>query len=251
MPFTGVGVALVTLFDDRLQVDVAATAEHAARMAGLGMQSIVVAGTTGEAFALTPDERMALISAVKEAVPGDIPVIAGTGAASAYGAVALTQQAVAAGADAVLALSPQRSADLRAYYTAVAHAAGDAPTLGYHFPKVSAPGISLSILEELPIAGCKDSTGDPTRLLAEIGMEMPIFVGSAAILALAGPLGAEGAILRAANMAPELCVEAFAGDAGAQRALAPIHAAAGMSLADGTKLEMMKRWGTSTASRIR
>lgn len=251
MPFSGVGVALVTLFDERLQVDVASTAEHAARMAEHGMQSIIVAGTTGEAFALTPDERMALIAAIKEALPGDIPVIAGTGAASAHGAVALTQQAVAAGADAVLALSPPRSSDLRAYYTAVAHAAGDVPTLGYHFPKVSAPGISLSILEELPIAGCKDSTGDPTRLLAEIGMEMPIFVGSAAILAMAGPLGVQGAILQAANVAPELCVGAFAGDVEAQRALAPIHAAAGMPLGDGTKLEMMKRWGTSTASRIR
>lgn len=244
-------MALVTLFDERLKVDVAATAEHAARMVEHGMQSIIVAGTTGEAFALTPDERMSLVSAVKEAIPGDIPVVAGTGAASTHGAVALTQQAVASGADAVLALSPARSTDLRAYYTAVAHAAGDVPTLGYHFPKVSAPGIPLSILEELPIAGCKDSTGDPTRLLAEIGMEMPIFVGSAAILALAGPLGVEGAILQAANVSPELCIRAFDGDADAQRSLAPIHAAAGMPLADGTKLEMMKRWGTPTASRIR
>ena len=85
------------------------------------MQSIIVAGTTGEAFALTPDERMALIAAIKEAIPGDIPVIAGTGAASTHGAVALTQQAVAAGADAVLALSPPGSSDLRAYYLSLIH----------------------------------------------------------------------------------------------------------------------------------
>jgi 4-hydroxy-tetrahydrodipicolinate synthase len=251
MPFSGVGVALVTLFDDRLQVDVAGTTEHAVRMAEHGMAAIVVAGTTGEAFALTPDERMALVASIRDAVPADVPVVAGTGAASAHGAVALTQQAVAAGADAVLALSPPRSTDLRAYYTAVAHAAGEVPALGYHFPKVSAPGIPLSLLEELPIEGCKDSTGDPSRLLAEIGMEMPIFVGSAAILSMAGPLGVEGAILAAANVAPELCLEAFGGGADAQRALAPIHAAAQLPLPEGTKLEMMKRWGTPTASRIR
>lgn len=250
--FTGVGVALATIFDERLRVDVAATAEHAVRLASHGMASIVVAGTTGEAFALAPDERMALVSAVREAVSGDIPVIAGTGAPSAHGAVGLTQQAVAAGADAVLVLSPARSTDLRAYYTAVDHAAGDTPVLAYHFPKVSDPGIPVGLLDELPIVGCKDSSGDPNRLLDEVTtVQLPIFVGNAALLALAGPLGVAGAILAAANAEPELCIEAFGGDAGAQRSLAATHALTALPPADGLKLEMAKRWGTPTHSRIR
>jgi 4-hydroxy-tetrahydrodipicolinate synthase len=252
MPFTGVGVALTTLFDDRLQVDVPATTEHAVRMANHGMAAIVVAGTTGEAFALTSDERMALISSIREAVPAEIPVVAGTGAASSHGAIGLTQQAVAAGADAVLALSPPRSSDLRAYYTAVSHAAGDVPALGYHFPKVSAPGIPVGLLDELPIAGCKDSSGDPNRLLDEVTtVQMPIYVGNAAVLALAGPLGVAGAILAAANAEPELCIEAFGGSPEAQRGLARTHSLTMLPLGEGLKVEMTKRWGTPVHARIR
>lgn len=252
MPFTGVGVALATLFDERLRVDTAATAEHAARLVDLGMAAVVVAGTTGEAAALTPDERMGLVSAVRDAVPPAVPVVAGTGAASAHGAIGLTQQAVAAGADAVLVLSPPGSTDLRAYYTAVAHAAGDVPVLAYHFPSVSPPGIPVSVLEQLPIVGCKDSSGDPNRLLDEVlGAQVPTYVGNSAILALAGPIGAQGAILAAANVDPERCIAAFGGDIDAQRDLAPVHAATRRPIGEGTKAEMAKRWGTPVHARIR
>ncbi|MGH9136635.1 MAG: dihydrodipicolinate synthase family protein, partial [Acidimicrobiales bacterium] len=52
-PFTGVGVALVTLFDDDGHVDAPATADLAARIVDTGVSAVVVAGTTGEAAALT------------------------------------------------------------------------------------------------------------------------------------------------------------------------------------------------------
>lgn len=52
--FTGVGVALVTLFRDDGALDAAATAELAAALTDLGVRAVLVAGTTGEAAALTP-----------------------------------------------------------------------------------------------------------------------------------------------------------------------------------------------------
>ncbi len=252
MPVPGISVALVTLFDERLRVDVAATVDHAARLVEAGVRGVLVAGTTGEAATLDPEERMTLIGAMREALPADVPVLAGTGAASAYQAVALTQQAVAAGADVVLALSPPRSFDVRPYYTAVAKAAGDTPVLAYHFPKVSAPGIPVGALDGVPVDGIKDSSGDPTRLLEQLtAWAIPVYVGSSALLALAGPMGAAGAILSAANLDPALCIRAFAGDIDAQIALAPIHAATQRPLAEGVKLEMASRWGTSATTRIR
>ncbi|MGH9286064.1 MAG: dihydrodipicolinate synthase family protein, partial [Acidimicrobiales bacterium] len=51
-PFRGVGVALVTLFDERGGLDAGATADHAARLVELGVAAVVVAGSTGEAAAL-------------------------------------------------------------------------------------------------------------------------------------------------------------------------------------------------------
>jgi 4-hydroxy-tetrahydrodipicolinate synthase len=222
--FTGVGVALVTLFDENGRVDTASTAALATDLVGQGMRSVLVCGTTGEAKTLTDAERTSLIVAVRESLPAEVPVIAGTGAYAADRAAKLTATAVGAGADAVLAWPPPGSEDLPGYYAALAEAADGRPVLGYHIPWVSAPGLPVSALAGLPIAGLKDSSGDPDRLLAEV-VHYPgsTYVGSSAILSLAGPLGATGAILALANLEPGRCAAAFAGDSTAQRQLADAH----------------------------
>jgi dihydrodipicolinate synthase/N-acetylneuraminate lyase len=166
--FTGVGVALVTLLDESGGVDTASTAALAADLVDRGMRGVLVCGTTGEAATLTDGERTELIEAVRGALPGDIPVIAGAGAPTAGRAAVLTAAAAGAGADAVVAWPPPGSEDLGGYFSAVAAAAGGLPVLGYHIPWVSAPGIPVSALPGLPISGLKDSSGDPDRLLAEV-----------------------------------------------------------------------------------
>ena len=249
-PFTGIGVALATFFDGQGEVDYPATAQHAARLAGLGVRAIIVAGTTGEVDALTDDERLRLFEAVREAVPGP-PVIAGTGGASTRQARALTAAAVGCGADAVLARSPRGVADPTGYYQAVAAAAGGTPVLAYHFPKVAPPGIPLDLLAKLPVAGCKDSSGDLERLLATLD-RWPgwLYPGSSALLLPAGQLGCPGAILALANAEPELCAAAFAGDADAQRALTPAHLAAGRDFPHGIKHLIARRFATPEAARM-
>lgn len=248
--FTGVGVALVTLFDERQEVDTAATAELAARLCATGLRAFLVCGTTGEAAALSPEERVGLITAVRAAVPAEFPVIAGTGAPSTYQALGLSRAAVDSGADAVLALTPPRTRDVASYYSAIRQAV-DVPLLAYHYPAAAAPGIDLETLFKLDVAGCKDSSGDPQRLLAEVTRApFPIYVGSSALLCLAGPLGATGAILALANAAPELCVAAFSGDADAQRELAPAHLAAAGAFPGGIKGLVAKRFHTSSVARL-
>jgi 4-hydroxy-tetrahydrodipicolinate synthase len=224
--FTGVGVALITVRDGADRPDAAATAEHAARLAARGMRAMLACGTTGEAGLLSDDERYEIIAAVRGAVPAAIPVIAGTGATDAGRAGELTAAAVKAGADAVLAWPPPGSEDLHGYFGTVQDAAAGIPVLAYHVPWVSAPGVPVEALQGLPVAGIKDSSGDPDRLLAEVAhYSGATYVGSSAILALAGPLGAAGAILAVANLEPELCADAFGGSAAAQRQLADVHLA--------------------------
>jgi dihydrodipicolinate synthase/N-acetylneuraminate lyase len=250
MVFQGVGVALVTLFDDDGDVDAPATAAHAARLVDLGVRGIVVAGTTGEAATLTVDERRDLLSAVRSAVDGAVPVLAGTGAASARQAQDLTVRARDGGADAVLVLSPPRTADPVPYYTAVAEVAGDMPVLAYHFPTASLPGIPVSVLPQLPVSGCKDSTGDPERMLATLdATSLPLYTGSSALLSFAGPIGCAGAILGLANVQPEGCIAAFAGDCDAQRGLIAGHLAMGQRFPRGLKAMMAERFGTSEVAR--
>lgn len=252
--FRGVGVALVTLFDDGDTVDAASTAALAAKLVGLGVRAVVVAGSTGEAAALTPVERTALLRAVRAAVPprSGVPLIAGTGAVTAGGAAELTRRARDDGADAVLALSPPGSDDLPGYFGAVADAAAGIPVLGYHFPDVSSPGIPVELLNELPLAGCKDSTADADRMLRTLAtFRQPLYTGSSALVALAGAAGCAGAILALANARPELCQAAFEGSLEAQRELAPDHLTAKASFPSGIKRLTAERFGTSVEHRLR
>jgi 4-hydroxy-tetrahydrodipicolinate synthase len=258
--FSGVGVALATLFDEGGEVDAKATAAHAATLADLGVRAVVVAGSTGEAAALMAEERIALLTEVRRAVPAGVPVIAGTGAPSARQAATLTRDARDAGADAVLALCPPRSTDPRPYYEAVAEAAGDLPALAYHFPQTAPPGIPVAALDDLPVQGLKDSSADPERLLAELEVfQRPLWVGAAVLLLMAGSLatagtagpgGVAGAILAVANVDPEHAIAAFAGDPPAQRALFAAHKRVRSAFPHGLKDAIADRFGTSRVTRL-
>lgn len=247
----GVAVALVTLFEpDGVRVDTNATAAHAARLVGLGVRGVLVAGSTGEADALTDEERIELIAAVKGACP-EVPVIVGTSATWTPPAVARTKAAIKAGADAVLVAPPHRGTSLSDFYAAIANAAGAVPVLAYHFPGTAGREVPVEMLAELPVTGVKDSTGNPDRLLAELdAWDGWTYVGSAALTGYAGPLGAAGAILAVANAVPEDAIAAWDGDAAAQRRLFAPHCATLARFPHDLKELVAQRFGTSRTSRL-
>ena len=249
--FSGVAVALVTLFGADGDIDAGSTGKLAASLAGRGVAAVLVNGTTGEAGTLTGEERTALIEAVRAAVPAAVPVIAGTGAPSLRQASGLTRAAVTAGADAMLTWCPPRCADLAGYFSAIREAAAGRPVLAYHNPFLSCAEIPVDSLATLPVAGIKDSSGSPDRLLDEL-TRYPgdTYVGSAAFLALAGPMGTTGALLALANLAPEACIRAWGGDAAAQRDLAAQHLAVRGGGPARLKLMLAGAEGTSPVSRI-
>jgi 4-hydroxy-tetrahydrodipicolinate synthase len=246
----GVAVALVTLFRDDATVDLGATAAHAARLVDLGVRAVLVAGSTGEADALTDEERLALLRAVKQACP-TVPVLAGAGAAWARPAGERVAATVAAGADAVLVPPPRRVGDLAGFYTGVARAAGATPVVAYHFPGVAGGVVPVEALPGLPVSGIKDSTGDPERLLRTLDAWAGwTYVGSSTVVGYAGLLGATGAILAVANAVPEDCVAAFDGDGAAQRRLTGATLAARDRFPYGLKELVARRFGTTTLSRL-
>jgi 4-hydroxy-tetrahydrodipicolinate synthase len=249
--FRGVGVALVTLFDSGGEADPVSTGKLAAGLAGRGVAAVLVNGTTGEAGTLTGAERTALIEAVRAAVPDPVPVIAGTGAPSLRQAAALTRDAVTAGAGAVLTWCPPRCADLAGYFAAIGEAAAGRPVLAYHNPFIACADLPVDSLAGLPVSGVKDSSGSPDRLLDELARYPgDTYAGSAGYLALAGPMGAAGALLALANLAPEACIRAWGGDAAAQRDLAAQHLAVRAGGPAQLKRMLAGADGTSPVSRI-
>ncbi|MEO6956535.1 MAG: dihydrodipicolinate synthase family protein, partial [Antricoccus sp.] len=205
--FTGVGVALITVFHDDLRVDIEATTKLAIRLVGEGISSILIGGTTGEAATLSTSERAQLVASISAAT--DVPVIAGTGAPSGAQAAEQTAACIESGAAAVLVLSPPRVPDPRAYYAAVAAVAGQTPMLAYHFPLQSPPGIEVDMLAQLPIVGLKDSSGDANRLLHEVATyDGLIYPGAPSLSLMAGALGLPGVLLAIANAKPQEAIAA-------------------------------------------
>jgi 4-hydroxy-tetrahydrodipicolinate synthase len=249
-PFTGVGVALVTLFDDEGEIDAPATADHAVRLVDTGIEAVVVAGTTGEAATLDDDERSDLLIAVRSAVDGRVPVLAGTGAPSARQAVVLSRRAADDGADGLLVLSPAGVPDPRPYYERVA-AAVDIPVLAYHYPSVSAPGVPVDVVRQLPVAGLKDSTGDAERLILEADeLASGLYTGHPTLIHLAGAIGCSGAILALANVDPEGCLRAWKGDGTVQRELINGHRSNALAGIRGLKRALCALHGTSPVTRV-
>jgi 4-hydroxy-tetrahydrodipicolinate synthase len=248
--FTGVGVALVTLFDDDGEIDAPATADHAARLVEAGVAAVLVAGTTGEAPTLDVEERSDLLIAVISAVDGRVPVLAGTGAPSSRQALELSKRAANDGADALLVLSPPSVADPRPYYERVTTSVG-VPVLAYHYPAVSSPGVPVDVLGQLPVSGIKDSSGDAQRLILEAEeIATGLYTGHPSLLHLAGAIGAAGAIVALANVDPEGCARAWGGDGICQRELVNGHRAMALSGIAGLKRTLCAVHGTSPVTRV-
>lgn len=248
--FTGVGVALVTLFDEDGEIDAPATADHAARLVDAGVAAVLVAGSTGEAATLDAEERSDLLIAVASAVDGRVPVLAGTGAPSSRQAVVLSKRAADDGADALLVLSPPQVVDPRPYYERVTGAV-DVPVLAYHYPTVSSPGVPVDVLGQLPVSGIKDSSGDAQRLILEAEeIATGLYTGHPSLLHLAGAIGAAGAIVALANVDPEGCHRAWAGDGDCQRELINGHRAMSLSGIAGLKRTLCALHGTSPVTRV-
>jgi dihydrodipicolinate synthase/N-acetylneuraminate lyase len=250
--WNGTAVALATLFDDDGGLAADATAQHAARLVAAGVRAILVSGSTGEAAALTDDERVELVRAVRLACP-DVPIIAGTSGEWWQPAAERTAAAVKAGADAVLVAPPRGGTDLAEYFGRAADAAGSAPTLAYHFPPTAGGPVPVEALASLPVHGIKDSSGDAERLMRELDRSLwsgSVYVGAALMTTYAAALGADGVILAVANLAPEDSVAAWSGDMAAQHRLLSTHLICRDRFPYGLKAAMAARYGTPVGARL-
>jgi 4-hydroxy-tetrahydrodipicolinate synthase len=97
--------AMVTPFKADGSVDYQGAEKLAVMLVADGSDGVVVGGTTGESPTLSDDEKIELLKAVKKAIPGK-SVVAGTGSNDTHHSVKLSERAMKAGADALLAVVP-------------------------------------------------------------------------------------------------------------------------------------------------
>lgn len=178
-----------------------------------GSHGVVVNGTTAEPTTLTRAERTALVTTAVKTIAKRVPVVAATGAASFEETRELTLGAAAAGADALLVVTPYFvKPPVRAlveYYVAVA-ALTPLPLLVYHIPGragVSLPPAAFAdIAARAPnLVGVKHASTDlgfVTELLALLGPRFRIFVGLEELSYPMMALGASGLMNAAGNLVP-------------------------------------------------
>src|SRR5918992_4253073 len=219
--FRGLMPAMVTPFDERGEVDLAATEAVVERFVEAGVDGISPLGSTGESTHLAADERRRFTEEVVRIVAGRVPLVAGVGSAGTREAVDLARHAQSAGVDAVLVVSPfywtVGEEALFRHFATVAEAV-DIPVFIYNLPLLINTDLSASLVARIAaeypnVAGIKDTTAQYTHtveVLQEVKPARPDFSVLAGFEPLIFPsmlAGADGSICAFANVAPELFVK--------------------------------------------
>ncbi|AAZ97051.1 dihydrodipicolinate synthase [Thiobacillus denitrificans ATCC 25259] len=234
-------VAIVTPMSDDGALDLGALRRLIDWHIEQGTDGIVIVGTTGESPTVNFDEHCLLIRTAVEQAGGRVPVIAGTGANSTSEAIALTECARAAGAQAGLSVVPYYNKPtqegLYQHYRKIAEAV-DLPLILYNVPGRTVADLANDTavrLAEVPgIVGLKDATGNMERaadLVRRVPKGFALYSGDDASALPFMLLGGHGVISVTANVAPrlmhEMCVAAFEGNLARARecndALLPLH----------------------------
>ncbi len=210
--FTGAAIAIITPMNADGSINYDELGELIDDQIKKGTDGIVICGTTGEASTMTDDEHLDCIKfAVKQAA-GRVPVIAGTGSNDTAYAVKLSQEAEAAGADALLLVTPyynkttQRG--LIAHFTAIADAV-NVPIILYNIPGRTGVNIDVATVKELAkhknIAAIKEASGNisyAAKLIAECGDNIDVYSGNDDQIVPLMSLGAKGVISVLSHVIP-------------------------------------------------
>jgi 4-hydroxy-tetrahydrodipicolinate synthase len=211
-----------------------------------GVQGLLVAGSTGEAAALSDEEYVALIRAAVQAAAGSVPILAGTGQMNTARTILQTRLAASAGARFALVVTPPyvrpTQAGLVAHFHAVAEQGG-LPVMLYNVPARTGcdllPETVAQLVDHPGIIGIKEAVSEPARMSALLALRsdrFAVFSGDDGTASRALLAGADGLVSVGSNVLPaafrRLCDLARQGHAAAATAwdaeLAEFHAFLGI-----------------------
>jgi len=185
------------------------------------LKGYVVFGSNGESVFLTREEKIKMISEVREHVADEKIVIAGTGSDSIKETIRLSNEAANSGAHYALIITPffyQKAMTPKAlisYYSSVADST-KIPIIIYNVTKFTNVNISAEAVAELSnhqnIVGIKNSTENIAEL-SEIVNVVPnhfcVLAGTGSVLLPGLQAGCVGGVLALANIAPKECLDIY------------------------------------------
>jgi 4-hydroxy-tetrahydrodipicolinate synthase len=177
--FRGTGTALITPFDEDLNVDYKALRKLVEFQVNNKVDFLVVLGTTGEAPVIDEEERRKIIDTVISEVDGKIPVVIGTGSNDTIKVVKFNKIAEDLNADGVLIVNPYYNkgtqSSLIDHYKYIADRT-PLPIILYNVPSRTAmnmyPDTILKIHAVCPnVAAVKEACGDISQIANLISMK--------------------------------------------------------------------------------
>ena len=181
----------------------------------------VIFGSNGESVLLTKEEKLKMISTIREHVNAEKIIIAGTGLESIKDTISLSNDAAKNGADFVLIITPsffKSAMNHKAfveYYTIVADSLS-IPVIIYNVTKFTNVNIAVESLAKLAehqnIVGVKNSTENIAQISETIyntPNDFFILAGTGSVLLSALNSGAVGGVLALANVAPDECIAIY------------------------------------------
>ena len=165
--FTGTGVALVTPFNSKLEIDYKSLENLLDFNSRGGVDYFVVNGTTGEAATTNKKEKRDLLTFIRANNPERKPIMYGTGGYDTLDIVDHVKEMDWTGVDALLSVSPYYNRPTQngiiAHYNAVAEAC-PVPVVMYNVPKRTGSNMTAATTVELAkhenIIGIKEASGD-------------------------------------------------------------------------------------------
>ncbi len=213
-----------------------------------GVHGVFPFGTTGEFYAFDNDTLRKVLTAVKEAAAGRVPIYAGANSITTKGVIEILRICEEVGVDAVSVLTPtfisQTQDELYDYFKTIAEST-KLPIILYSNPPKTQIQMSPALVAKLAkidnIVAVKDSSGDMTTAAEYIRLtrdneNFHVLMGRDTIIHAGLCYGATGAIASCANVAPRIAADIYdkyvAGDIkgslNAQFDFAPIRIACSM-----------------------
>lgn len=224
--FIGCGTALVTPFTADGKLDETTLRRLVKRQIDRGITFLVPCGTTGESPTLSHAERLRVVKITIEEAAGRVPVVAGAGGYDTAEVIALAQEYVELGADAILSVTPYYNkpsqAGLIAHYQAITDVI-KLPIILYSVQPRTNVNIEVPTVLELAkipnIVGIKEASGNIGQIASIIHRAPKDFLvlsGDDAITLPLIALGGHGVISVASNEIPgemtRLARSAYEGD---------------------------------------
>ncbi len=211
--FTGAGVAIITPMNSDFSINYAALGQLIDSQIAGGTDAIVICGTTGESAAMSPQEHTQAVAFAVEHTAGRVPVVAGAGSNNTACAKQLSKEAKAAGANALLHVTPYYNktsqAGLVRHFSEIADTT-DLPVILYNVPSRTGVNISpetcLQLSKHPNIAAIKEASGNISQVakIAQLcGDNLAIYSGNDDQIVPVLSLGGKGVISVLSNVLPQ------------------------------------------------